>query len=281
MPIIDSRASRSIILSSKSGSMFAPRKRAKIHLESLDVDAINFSSFNSGYLSGLFADVAKVAVLSELRIQPKRGPHLISPDVPEDSAAGQTNGSVDNGPMTKRSCLALNRSSIKARASCKNLDVLAGGTVSYEVPNPLATVSTESDSQLSDFSKDISSSPSQTGASFLDGTEEALPHLPNTVSDSSCGHEVSRAKLDHAQQEVPLSNEINSIGSFGWFVDLDEGEDKPGCVTFGDSSAVSSASGTDKLAFQQATPPKRVSDDADLEWAQAADTVDSVLGDLF
>ena len=280
MPIIDSRASRSIILSSKSGSMFAPRKRAKIHLESLDVDAINFSSFNSGYLSGLFADVAKVGVLSELRIQPKRGPHLISPDVPEDSAAGQTNGSVDNGPTTKRSCLALSRSSIKARASCKNLDVLAGGTVSYEVPSPLATVSPESVCQLSDFSKNLSNSPSKTGANFLDGLEEALPHLPNTVSDSSCGHEVSRAKLDHAQQEVPLSKEINAVGSFGWFVDLDEGDDKPG-VNFGDSSAFSSASGTDKLAFQQATAPKRVNDDADLQWAQAADTVDSVLGDLF
>lgn len=71
-----------------------------------------------------------------------------------------------------------------------------------------------------------------------------------------------------------------SKDSFGWFVDLDDNE------AYADDFAPSVT--TEKtvaadLAFQAPTAPKRPANNVqeEMEQAYAADTIDSVLGDLF
>ena len=104
-----------------------------------------------------------------------------------------------------------------------------------------------------------------------DVTKLAFPNLPATVSDSSCDKGLTRANLVRHVS----SRENDTKESFGWFVDLDDHQ-SPEAQT-GLPYVVSR---TD-LAFQAPTAPKRVNDDAEVEWAKAADTVDDVLGDFF
>ena len=255
MPIIDARAPRSIKL---GGSRFVPQKRAKInhgHDES-----INFASYNSGFLNGLFDDVAKSEVLSEFRIQSKRGPHLISSDgsdyLPMGCPADVSLENDSNNCAVKKCRLSLSRSSVKARPSYKNLSAIVVGCPSSEAR----------------MGAGVSNEP---GTASPDGGEEAVPHLPATVSDSSCSAGISGAKLNQGlPADLPLSDNANPVGSFGWFVDLDEGEYKR-------SRDISAAKSPDDLAFQASTAPKRVDDKAEVEWAQAADTIDNVLGEFF
>jgi hypothetical protein len=63
--------------------------------------------------------------------------------------------------------------------------------------------------------------------------------------------------------------------AFGWFVDLDDN------VLPEANSNLPYTISSDSLAFQAPTAPKAVRDHEELEWAQAADTVDDVLGDFF
>ena len=133
--------------------------------------------------------------------------------------------------------------------------------------------------QFSTISKATGSTGAKPAIAVLDDIEEVVPHLRATVSDSSCSSELSRAKLHQGQLEVPLSNKTNPVGSFGWFVDLDEGENNPDRGKQ-DSHAVTTGN-ADDLAFQASTSPKRVNHEAELEWAQAADTIDTVLGNVF
>jgi len=62
--------------------------------------------------------------------------------------------------------------------------------------------------------------------------------------------------------------------SYGWFVEMDDGENHQEDV---DPYSSTNAN----LAFSAPTAPKRSNLDEELEWAKAADTVDDVLGDFF
>jgi hypothetical protein len=252
---------------------------------------VNLSSYNSDFLSGLFADVAKVNVLSELRIQ-KRGSEVMT----------DTGSNADeSAPMTaKRSRLSLNRSHMKSRASFMNLGVLQDGAASPKGIIDLfgATTPSTGDSpsgsksfqeigrqdslafQLNCVSSTVSHGTeamhaSSGGRAKMVDVETVFPHLPTTVSDSSCATGgLTRCKLGRQ-----VSNpEINGVDSFGWFVDLD-GESNA-TVRDNQANLILSESSYD-LAFQAPTVPKGVSDEAELEWAKAADTVDDVLGDFF
>jgi hypothetical protein len=100
----------------------------------------------------------------------------------------------------------------------------------------------------------------------------AFPNLPATVSDSSCSAGLTRDSLIK-QGSSPEKQPHKE--SFGWFVDLDDHQNNEG-------QAVSSysVSCTD-LAFQAPTAPHATQNDAAVQWAKAADTVDDVLGDFF
>jgi len=108
----------------------------------------------------------------------------------------------------------------------------------------------------------------------------AFPNLPATVSDSSCYNKGLTREI--SARHVPTCETAASSkeSSFGWFVDLDDHHDSPS-TSMSAANTLPHAVSTEHLAFKAPTAPKRSADEAELEWAQAADTVDSVLGDLF
>lgn len=290
MTIIDqkSRALLSVsrLGSKQQGSRFTLRKRV------VREDSVNLSSYNSDFLSGLFADVAKVNVLSELRIQQKRGSDLITSNDSDNTEGETVTRTINNN---KRSRLSLKRSAMKARASCKNLNVLIE-PASPKGINDIFSTAESSSSETEAGSKSFQSLErhdslafqlncvSGCGASGVPASpdintvvdvEEVFPHLPATVSDSSCSSGLTRVKLDRQ-----VSNpETSHVDSFGWFVDLD-GDSFPPSTAERHAHLVASVS-SDDLAFQAPTAPMRINDNAEVEWAQAADTVDDVLGDFF
>jgi hypothetical protein len=123
-------------------------------------------------------------------------------------------------------------------------------------------------------------------------TFNRFPILPCTISESSCGDLPRLARAPPAPRPVDRTNSNGSLdesSSFGWFVDTDEDLDEP--VSPSNGQVESSSNGLfdtkrinpGDLAYQAPTAPKgrSIQDDAEIEWAQAADTVDSVLGDMF
>jgi hypothetical protein len=279
---------------SKSGARFSLRKRSIKD----EREMVNLSSYNSDFLSGLFADVAKVSVLNEFGIEQKRGSELIAPDECDSPCASATPSTEMMMPATKKLRLSMAKfTGRNYRPSCMNLSDLSeevnspkgitelfspsSSSAATTIEEPalerqdslefqLHCVSTTTSSQdTSTSSSDESPKPQKT---VMDAGKIVFPHLPATVSDSSCSAGLTRAKLD--RQASTSENEAKE--SFGWFVDL-EGESATPELSVGLPYTVS----TGDLAFQASTAPKRVNDDAELEWAKAADTVDDVLGDFF
>jgi hypothetical protein len=117
--------------------------------------------------------------------------------------------------------------------------------------------------------------------SVLDIIDMAFPHLPATISDSSCKQQDLTQTSD---QQVSDSYETStpSKESYGWFVELDDGDDDEHITEVGVFDPYTKTNSSVDLAFTAPTAPKRVSNlDAEVEWAQAADTIDDVLGDFF
>jgi hypothetical protein len=222
-------------------------------------DMVNLSSYNSDFLSGLFADVAKANVLSQFEIGEKRGAEVIEPSDEESEPT-----------PTKKSRLSLNRCLSRARASQINLSELSDNFPSpkgvRDFPGAIESSIPKHDSLAFQLSCVSDSSDSVGEAARL-----AFPNLPATVSDSSCSTGLTRSSL---VRQAP-STETENKESFGWFVDLDDNQTPAPSV--GMTNIVSS----ENLAFQAQTAPKGAQDNAELEWAQAADTVDDVLGDFF
>jgi len=112
------------------------------------------------------------------------------------------------------------------------------------------------------------SSPTSTSTAAI----VAFPHLPATVSDSFCSAGLTRTNL--IMQASSL--ETQSKESFGWFVDLDDHQQTAEPI-----AALPCSVSCEDLAFQAPTAPMGDNNDAQVEWAKAADTVDDVLGDFF
>jgi hypothetical protein len=102
--------------------------------------------------------------------------------------------------------------------------------------------------------------------------------IPATVSESF-------QDLDEADTRVvatkPCASTMESEDHFGWFVDMDD--DGVGMVCDDSHHCHKPASQSrGSLAFSAPIAPKQAShNDAQVEWAKAADTVDHVLADLF
>jgi len=257
---------------SNSVPRFALRKRSIRERR----DVVNLSSYNSDFLSGLFADVAKVSVLSGEVTSSKRASDRISPG-PDDI--------LDLSALSnKKSRLSLNRTLTRVHASSSNLSSMsqaklhspkgineffkAGAKV--VVPKTLAQNHKHDSLALQLNCVSGSGDLSQTESLIGEAAKIAFPHLPATVSDSSCSAGLTRANL--VRKVSTPENETKE--SFGWFVDL---EDNRATEAPGLPYAVSS----DDLAFQAPTAPRAINNDAEVEWAKAADTVDDVLGDFF
>lgn len=295
---------------SGSGVRFTLRKRPT---RPDDRENLTLSSYNSAFLSGLFADVAKASVLSQFQL------------LESNKAAGTLDGTsniIEDVRPTKRSRLSL--SSYRSRASCMNLTSLSSALQSPQCiseitsiqeseaplekssqPHPesrceekLSTTASPSDGNLlrqdslafqlsvlegEDSDASTKATLSKGDTEFKDVAMLAFPNLPATISDSSCYAGLTRENsaphvpVSETDGDSPLSGQ-DKESSFGWFVDLDV---QPQDTASPPEKLLIHSVSTEDLAFQAPTAPKRSSDNSEIEWAQAADTVDSVLGDLF
>uniref|UniRef100_A0A7S1YRH9 Uncharacterized protein n=1 Tax=Ditylum brightwellii TaxID=49249 RepID=A0A7S1YRH9_9STRA len=111
----------------------------------------------------------------------------------------------------------------------------------------------------------------------------AFPHLPATVSSSSCSS--NNLTRDTSAGQQAFASETSSYNvvkgddkeSYGWFIETDADD----ATTFVNPLETVRNSETSQLAFKAPTAPKQVDYDAEVEWAKAADTVDDVLSDFF
>lgn len=104
-----------------------------------------------------------------------------------------------------------------------------------------------------------------------------FPDLPTAVSSDSSWSTADRSKAVALTENHDDSSDVVLKERYGWFVVLDNDN----CDPRTEFSAYKST--VEDLAFSASTAPipQGQEDQAELEWAQAADTVDDVLGDLF
>lgn len=258
---------------------FNLRKRSNDHSK------MNLSSYNSAFLSGLFADVARVT-RADME-QPTEASEV--PSVPvEDSR-------LDPSLPVKRSRPSLNKSFSRCGCSYKNFAEVSSPKGVDAFPSPASSAACKT------FEPNCSSSMERMNSlhfqlncvnpsaspksvkSVIDIIDMAFPHLPATVSNSSCDKQQDLTQTSDqpvSDLETPSSNEPTKE-SYGWFVELDDG-DEDDDIRHVASDPYSRTNSSLDLAFSAPTAPKRLSQiDAEVEWAKAADTVDDVLGDFF
>lgn len=218
-------------------------------------DKVNLSSYNSAFLTGLFADVAKA----------------------NDNITEENNVAEDEADLRlchsislKRVRVSMTKSVSRYGRSCKNLMDLIDNE-SLAKPSKPAKCSVERlDSlhyQLNELDGAVTSPTSV--MSVMDIGKKAFPNMPTAVSESSCHQDLTQ-KDDKAMS----TSETSPKESYGWFVEMDDDE------KYHDEIDPYTNASAD-LAFQAPTAPKRNHLEEELEWAKAADTVDDVLGDFF
>ena len=261
---------------------FTLRKRAVID----DRREVNLSSCNSEFLSDLFADIANANAGEE--------------ELFEDDSR------LDSTKSVKKCRVSLSRSISRCGKSFANLSFVTdtpsqdpnmsptavnlfhspvttvnGPCISNDMPVTNTWLSRNISVSYQHKSHRVSSSSSND--SEVEATahigDVAFPYLPATVSNSSCNN---LSSLTRSNSGRPLSDTESPMKDcYGWFVETDED------VAFVADSVVSAIKAYNTtisaadLAFSAMTAPKRSDYDAELEWAQAADTVDDVLGDFF
>lgn len=298
---------------------FALRKKRNFNDRNKSDGAnVNLSSYNSDFLSGLFADVAKANVLKELSIE-------LPSSSSESSSANTTcpSSMFDQIPSShivpdsmnsprplKKSRVSLSSSTNHSRASCMNLLAFndqSKVSVDSEIPTSPKGIDevssldrkkqeslayqldclTRSKLPLNQFAS-VSPTNKTKKKITKDVAMLAFPNLPSTVSDSSCesnnvtatGLTRERCQIQHGSApEITATGNSCSKESFGWFVDLDDNEDTS---AFRSTNNDESTSDQD-LAFKAPTAPKQATQHVqeEVEQAYAADTIDSVLGDFF
>lgn len=228
---------------------------------------------NSAFLSGLFADVAVASSHDDDDNEPHaEPPHHVVESEPEEPR-----------PL-KKSRLSLARSISRCAKSFANL--AEQETICQVSPTGVTEIFSEvsSDAPRLPLMKSSDSlhfqlncvSPTETAATTTltpgyvihKAGELVFPHLPATVSNSSC----STLTRNLSDLQSSLAENENKE-SYGWFVVTDEVQ------SF--RATVDPYANTTKLAFEAPTAPHADNQEAEVEWAQAADTVDDVLGDFF
>ncbi len=289
---------------------FALRKKRNFSERSRnDGNPVTLSSYNSDFLSGLFADVAKANVLKELSIElPSSSSDSSStetacpPSMFDDISSSHIVPDLMNSPRpTKKSRVSFRASSYRSRASCLNLlsQPKSSDRSDMSSPKGIAEISAiEKSNQdslayqlncLDGSKQDVAPSTlsvlssSKAKKVSKDVAALAFPNLPSTVSDSSCesnnvtatGLTRERCLIQHGS-----ATENSTKESFGWFVDLDDNQDSS---PFNGPWKGEKETSCQDLAFKAPTAPKQATDHVqeEMEQAYAADTIDSVLGDFF
>lgn len=295
-------------VSSSRNVRFALRKKRNLSERNrTDGNTVNLSSYNSDFLSGLFADVAKANVLKELSIElPSSSPETPSTETCPPSMFDRhpsshiVPDSVNSPRPLKKSRVSFRSSSYRSRASCLNL-VAQSKDSDMSSPKGINEFSSIEKSnqdslayQLNCLEQDKATSTrsvsptNKTKKVSKDVAALAFPNLPSTVSDSSCesnnvtatGLTRERCLIQHGSAPEITASGNSSKESFGWFVDLDDNqESSPFRGLKKDEKSIS----CEDLAFQAPTAPKQATSHVqeEMEQAYAADTIDSVLGDFF
>jgi len=296
-------------VSSSRNIRFALRKKRNFNERSKkDTSPVNLSSYNSDFLSGLFADVAKANVLKELSIDlPSTKTACPSSMFDGNSSSHIVPDSMSSPRPFKKSRVSFRSSTFRSRASCMNLS----SQVNFNISDPSGVMSPNATTELAPPENNITPTKEDSLAYQLDCLEQskrsllasvsptnksekdiaalAFPNLPSTVSDSSCesnnvtstGLTRERCLIQHGSApEITASGNSSRKEVFGWFVDLDDNEDAP---VFSRSTNNDKDIACKDLAFQAPPVPKPATDHVqeEMEKAYAADTIDSVLGDFF
>jgi len=239
------------------------------------------NSCNSAFLSDLFADIA------------------CANDSSADDLTQGEDSRFDPTASFKKSRVSMTRSISRCRKSVANLKVMTEGVSQDPCASPSAVAFFDESSSFSTTKDSLVTTTRLSrvdslsyqlrcvSSSISDGSEPstftfsaalAFPHLPATVSNSSCEN---LSSLTRSNSDRLLSDtETSTKDSYGWFVETEEEECAIALIHYALNGCKKIAS-TSTLSFSAVTAPKRVNYDAELEWAQAADTVDDVLGDFF
>jgi hypothetical protein len=118
-----------------------------------------------------------------------------------------------------------------------------------------------------------------------------FPTLPPTVSDSSCySNNLTQTSVLAAQvPETTLKSKTHIEGvkhnqkdTYGWFVDMEQQEDSDRADVVSAAQERCRVGDKADLSFRAVVALEKTAEvDQEVEWAQAADTVDDVLGDFF
>ena len=249
------------------GVCFNLRKRSFLG-DNRDVREVGLSTYNSAFLSGLFADIAK-------------------------ASEGQHDSKTNHAPSPcKKSRVSMTKSISRCEKSFANLQVAHSATAENAMPifhtrtaesHRVAANTLARDDSLSYQLHCVSSASSNESDSSQAAAigKIAFPHLPATVSNYSCAHIASLTRPNSGQ--LLSESETDFKESYGWFVNFDEDDQDSAPFTTAPTAVPYASSSTlSDLAFSAVTAPKRSSQhDSEVEWAKAADTVDDVLGDFF
>lgn len=232
------------------------RKRNSVHVED---NGFAMASYNSAFLEGLFDDLAakspEVPVVDDEDVEVRQGENLVLTRAKDQDPKTTLSVAVPSDHnLSKRRRVSTNKS--------------------------LGHCGDRSRINLTSFASSfVRSKKSSVLLSSLSPTKTLMPKkelLPATVS-ASYSFTLDMALQEQARPEE-VNGEKNQQEDFGWFVDMDDQED------YGVKSlATPSSTSMVPLAFTAPTSPLAQSQDAEaeVEWAQAADTVDEVLGDFF
>lgn len=268
-------------MNQQSGVRFTLKKRAIRN----SLDDVNISSYNSDFLSGIFADVAKITEMAGSGAAKRSLPfcETANPNVehPSHEAPMKKQRTLLSSSMSRCKYSSYNLSQLGTNFSPKVVIEESNQAIasspqpllvssSHEEPLQTATQNAREDSLA--FQLDCVAGPESSKLSTDKAAVVAFPNLPATVSDSSCSAGLTRgSQIKHGSSPEKQQHKE----SFGWFVDLDDNQNHEG-LTISSYSATCS-----DLAFQAPTAPHATHNDAEVQWAKAADTVDDVLGDFF
>mmetsp|Transcript_5197 Transcript_5197/g.10690 ORF Transcript_5197/g.10690 Transcript_5197/m.10690 type:complete len:259 (-) Transcript_5197:374-1150(-) len=236
-----------------------PRFSLRKRKANTDKGAICLTSVNSAFLDGLFADVAEIQQKDE--DSPAQATRAVEP-VTENTA-----------PPSKKSRSSLNRSISRCPKSFRSLgaaifpscsNLLSASCGASESPEDL-TIQVSPDTTPRTSTKTLSHSKALNSCIKV----PSFPTLPPAVSVSSCN------TLTRTNSDLPSSiAENEEKDTYGWFVEMDDNEQEI-------VDPYNRCKSSSDLAFLAPTAPEAGNHDAEVQWAKAADTVDSVLGDFF
>ena len=243
----------------------------------------NLESVNSAFLSGLFADVAKVAEIPS-----------------EDPVSHQTKKIRTSKSIARcdRSFAFLKKALNDASASAEDESCANSNTAQLQDSASTNSLQYQLDCVTSSSSSSTATSKS---ADISSATGVVFPNLPATISNSSCGNSLNLSSrhpasspittLTHVISDLQSSNTektSQTVGNdtYGWFVEMEEDETAtanavPTLTSTSCLPLVDPYFAPKDLAFTAQVAPKSENYDAELEWATAADTVDDVLGCFF